>query len=453
MEEEIDLRAYVDVLLRHWKWIVGLALIAAIAAGIVSFLLPPIYEVRALVVVTEPRYLMRFDPRFETVENIREAYQAYPSLATGDDLLGQVIAALGGSLTEEEQALSTFSRMLEASSGGDPSLIKLRVRSKDAKKAALIANTWAELYVRHLNDLYGQASQEEHFFEEQLLIAEENLQAAEAALMTYQTRNLADVLQTRVEAKQAALSRHLHVNNSIELIIQDALSLRERLRLREGEEAGSLADDLAVLFLELDAQSGKSELPIEAQIASQSEGRIATGGANESLITRPMAIYIGGENESPINVQIAGGQSISDRTVKELIVVLDNLVTTLGTKKEAIEEATDALSPEILALQGQCEEARAEERRLQRELELAEEVYQTLSRKAEEARIAAQSEMGDLRLASRAAVPEKPVLPKKKLNVAVAGAFGLMIGVFGAFALEYFQSPREESIRSGQTGD
>jgi uncharacterized protein involved in exopolysaccharide biosynthesis len=166
-----------------------------------------------------------------------------------------------------------------------------------------------------------------------------------------------------------------------------------------------------------------------------------------------MAIYIGGANESPINVQIAGGQSISDRTVKELIVVLDDLVTTLRTKKEAIEEATDALSPEILALQGQCEEARAEERRLQRELELAEEVYQTLSRKAEEARIAAQSEMGDLRLASRAAVPEKPVLPKKRLNVAVAGALGLMIGVFGAFALEYFQSPREESIRSGQTGD
>jgi hypothetical protein len=229
--------------------------------------------------------------------------------------------------------------------------------------------------------------------------------------------------------------------------------LKERLRLREGEEAGSLADDLAVLFLELDAQSGKSELPIETRIASQSEGRIATGGENESLITRPMVVYISGENESPINVQIAGGQSISDRTVKELIVVLDDLVTTLRTKKEAIEEAMDALSPEILALQGQCEEARAEERRLQRELELAEEVYQTLSRKAEEARIAAQSEMGDVRLASRAAVPEKPVLPKKKLNVAVAGALGLITGVFGAFALEYFQSPREESIRSGQTDD
>lgn len=203
-----------------------------------------------------------------------------------------------------------------------------------------VYNAWAGLYVRHLNDLYGQWSEEERFFEEQLRAAEEDLQAAEAALVAYQTRNLAGVLQTRMEAKQAALSRHLHINHSIELVIQDTLSLKERLRLREGGETGSLADDLAPLLLELDTLSGKDELPIE--------------------------------------VQIAGGQSVSNRTVKEQIAFLDDLVTRLRTKKKAIEEAMEALPPEILALQGQLEEARAEERRLQRERELAEEVYQTL---------------------------------------------------------------------------
>ena len=33
MEEEIDLRASIEILLRYWKWIVGLALAAAIAAS------------------------------------------------------------------------------------------------------------------------------------------------------------------------------------------------------------------------------------------------------------------------------------------------------------------------------------------------------------------------------------------------------------------------------------
>ena len=77
MEEEIDLRQYVEVLIRHWGWIAGLALVAAAAALGVSFLIPPTYEATALVAVTEPRYVMRFDPRFETVNSVQPAYQAY----------------------------------------------------------------------------------------------------------------------------------------------------------------------------------------------------------------------------------------------------------------------------------------------------------------------------------------------------------------------------------------
>ncbi len=41
MEEEIDLRAYVLVLLKYWKWILGAAAAAAVVALVVSFLLLP----------------------------------------------------------------------------------------------------------------------------------------------------------------------------------------------------------------------------------------------------------------------------------------------------------------------------------------------------------------------------------------------------------------------------
>ncbi len=37
-------------------------------------------------------------------------------------------------------------------------------------------------------------------------------------------------------------------------------------------------------------------------------------------------------------------------------------------------------------------------------------------------------------------IPAQPVRPRKMLNIAVAGVLGLMIGVFAAFALEYFRS-------------
>ncbi len=63
----------------------------------------------------------------------------------------------------------------------------------------------------------------------------------------------------------------------------------------------------------------------------------------------------------------------------------------------------------------------------------------------EEARIAAQDETGEVRLASQASVPTSPSGPRKKMNVAIAAFLGLFLGVFAAFFIEYWQSPRADS--------
>ena len=39
MEDEIDLRQYVDVLIKRWKWIVGVTVLAALIAGVITRLL------------------------------------------------------------------------------------------------------------------------------------------------------------------------------------------------------------------------------------------------------------------------------------------------------------------------------------------------------------------------------------------------------------------------------
>ena len=60
-------------------------------------------------------------------------------------------------------------------------------------------------------------------------------------------------------------------------------------------------------------------------------------------------------------------------------------------------------------------------------------------RKLEEARISSREENGVLQVGSYASIPEKPVSPRKLLNTAVAGMLGLMVGVFGAFAVEWWR--------------
>src|SRR5690554_5173702 len=55
MEEEIDIRKHLLTLLRSWKLILGLAVLAAVAAAIYAYTLPDEYEADALVSLTPGR--------------------------------------------------------------------------------------------------------------------------------------------------------------------------------------------------------------------------------------------------------------------------------------------------------------------------------------------------------------------------------------------------------------
>jgi|GEM_PF-811015 len=49
------------------------------------------------------------------------------------------------------------------------------------------------------------------------------------------------------------------------------------------------------------------------------------------------------------------------------------------------------------------------------------------------------SSIQGIEVIEKPAVPTAPVRPRKKLNIAVAGVLGLMVGVFAAFTLDYFK--------------
>ncbi|MBM3149783.1 MAG: hypothetical protein FJZ88_07150, partial [Chloroflexi bacterium] len=117
---------------------------------------------------------------------------------------------------------------------------------------------------------------------------------------------------------------------------------------------------------------------------------------------------------------------------------LDNFMATLRNKQQAIAGAAEEIPPEMLKLQGQLQQEQTELDRLTRARDVAKETWLSLSRKADEVRIAAQVDKDEVRIVSLAEVPAQPVAPKKAMNIAIAGVLGLMVGVFGAFVMEYF---------------
>ncbi|MGD2148077.1 MAG: Wzz/FepE/Etk N-terminal domain-containing protein, partial [Anaerolineae bacterium] len=177
MDDEIDLRKYVDVIRRRWQLVVGVTLVAVIAAAVVSFLLPPVYEAASIVLITEPRHLMQFEPRFETVEEWQPAYAAFPELAISDGVLTAVVDEYRPSSAAqiENWSLSNLKGMVGSTSKGDPSLVKLTVSCHSPEDAAALANVWADKLVERGDDIYSQGEEDVSFFEQQVAQAEQTL--------------------------------------------------------------------------------------------------------------------------------------------------------------------------------------------------------------------------------------------------------------------------------------
>jgi succinoglycan biosynthesis transport protein ExoP len=408
MEDEIDLRQYLEVLIRRWKWIVALTLVAALVAAAISFfVLEPVYEATAMILVTNPRYQLRFDPRVETLSDIETSSKAYPSLALSDDLLKTVLEVLDSTLPEHEGTLQGLRGKVSASAGADPSLLQLKATNGDPEQAAQVANTWAEQYVEYVNELYGRRSEDVVFFSEQFDAAKSALEAAERALVAYEARNQEAIFQTRLDAKRLALEDYLNAQHELTLVIGDAQVLRKQLAGQPASAPASLSNDLAALLLEIQGLSRDVEMPLQLQV--------------------------------PV------GGSLSNKTVGEQASLLNDLVAALVDRSAEIEAQIETLSAEILPLQETLQQAVTEKERLTRAQDVARGTFTTLANKVEEARIAAQDETGDVRLASRASVPNSPVGPRKLMNTALAGFLGLFVGVFAAFFVEYWQSPREEA--------
>ena len=126
IEEEIDLRAYVEVLIRYWKWIVGYMLVAALTAFTISSLRPPIYEAETTVAIIRSRTDVIFAPQMVTTEDQLTHYldknarrTALVELVSSSDIAIQVLNEVGAQLELDELTAPGLLGMIEASNEGD----------------------------------------------------------------------------------------------------------------------------------------------------------------------------------------------------------------------------------------------------------------------------------------------------------------------------------------------
>jgi succinoglycan biosynthesis transport protein ExoP len=381
MEDEIDLRKYIDVLLRHWKLIVSITVIAVLVTGLVSFLMPPTYEAEVAVLVIKGRSEITFEPKYVTYfqEDIASQRRALVALVKSSAVAIPVIKQLEDELEPAEKRPESILDKVQVREQGD--LIQIVVRSTDPEKAAAIAGTWGNCYQSYVNSLYGGVCQSPGELQAQANAARNEYEEKQKAWEDFLRENRVDELTQQVADKE---------------LLYDVKSLREQISAGSSSSASVAANGLALILLQ---SSAFAELPAELQVSL--------------------------DRLSALN------PSLKD---------IDALISTLearsgGTRGQSISE----LRRETNRLRAELEQETAKELELESSRDIAWEAYKTVAGKVVEAGVAVRAQDAVVRVAEVVAVPQVPVAPRKVMNISIAFVLGLVIGVLGAFGVEYFQ--------------
>ncbi|MBN1668208.1 MAG: hypothetical protein JW862_14040 [Anaerolineales bacterium] len=430
----MEIKWYYQVIRQSWRLILVCTLVPGIVALLISLVLKPTYESRADVALYKSKTELVFDSRYVSLSEDDLVHYSNPdarrttlvALAKSGEVISETLARLpenwkpGWSATQLADAL-------QVDTSGN--LIHLRVRTQNAQQAAMIGNTWAEVFVEIANGTFRAPQQ---VLDTVIVQAEEaytQYSAPQQSLEMYLADNKIDELtlaiaqkEATIESLQAAyfssaqtsLENLLLARSQVPLLLGNAQTLRQLVANGPASEVAE-ATQISALLLQIRSLHVGTSLPAELQLSLPAVGT--------DTLTRAEAL-------ETLDLILSG--------LGDLQIYLDDLV--INSVPQLSADLNISLADQLATIQVDLDPLRAsleqEEARL-RELtaarDLAWENYLTLASKVDEASLAAQSIETEVVLASGALVPEEPVQPHKLLITAVGFGFGLLASLAFVF--------------------
>ena len=408
-EEEIDLREYINVLLKRKGIIILIFLIAVITAALVSFFyLKPVYEASTILMISKPKYQVELEPKIQTQFTPEISLATYETLIKDREIEEEVIKKLNLGQPPYELTPDNLQGMITIESPTNTNLIKMNLQSGDPKLTKDIANVWAELFVEKNKDLYLKESKEaQGFIEDQLKISKLNLSKIEEEIQKFNETNKIEILDKEIKGKAAKVLDY-------ELRLADIqLSLEKESAEKEQVSAALIKQDK---ILKLNKSITND------QFFHQLMSTISKGNFMDINLT-----YVS-EETNPIYYNFA-----------TQLINTDVLISSLQAEESQLKENINNFNRQLESLRKELASEKLAQSRLEREYNTSKGVYGVLSQKAEEVKIAVATESGLVKIASLAYEPKYPIKPNKKLNILIAGVLGLFVGIFFAFFLEFWQ--------------
>lgn len=420
MDDEIDLRAYAELLWRNRYIIALVTLGAALTAFLVSrFLLSPVYEASVLLVVesqgpppVEQSALAQLAAAVRLVPLDVKGYAEIAQSPAFQDAVSQKAQELFG----QRGGYRVTARVVPQTA-----LVKLTAEAPSPEQAARLANEAAALLLTEAERLSrSRLERALALLEGQITQAQANLNEAVRRLQAFTRRG------PNVNERQNELNGKLQLLADYQkrLTQLDVVLTTETTKLRELQ--AQLANEPPRLTL-------KKALSPEATALTQ-----AIRGLGLSVGEPVMSLD--DEQLNPVYVDLRSRAAAQEVTV-----------AALQAERDKVQAALDELSQEVQRLTSELVALQAEERELTWQVDTARRTYETavLQYEAHKAALAARLGESALTLVGQAPVPKDPTRPRTLLNTTLAGFLGLMASVIGVFFADFWRQPiRAEAGRA-----
>lgn len=413
LEQEINLRDYIDVIIKRKKVILSIFFASVILASIASFMMPKVYQGTALIMITPSRV-----QNVLSLEQISLAGQK-PTLSLETHKILMKSTVVINRIIDELQLVDgtgkgilpeNLSKQLNVKNTKDTNILQLNAMADSPKRAQELANTWAQEYERYNQALItGEIKGTGDFVAGQFEIAKQNLIEAEEKVNDFKDKYKVDLMKAELDMKKTKLNESKKELMGLEIALKTKEDSLKELKKEFAKQEKFIVVSKAITDDALWQKSSKEE---------------SAGDLDKKKLKS--------EEINPIY-----------RDLETRIVNTEIELNTLRPKFEYLKQSVISGEKEINELEKIVNQKELELVQLNRQVEIYKKTYDNLSNKIEDARIAKTAQLGDVKIVSPATESRQHISPNKRQNVIFAGMLSLMLGVFLAFFMEFLEKSKK----------
>ena len=333
--------------------------------------------------ISKPKYQVELEPKIQTQFTPEVSLATYESLIKDREVEEEVIKKLNLDQPPYELTPDNLQGMITIESLKNTNLIKMNLQTGDPKLAKDIANLWSSLFIEKNKDLNLQESKEtQGFIEEQLKISNQNLSKIEEEIRKFNETNKIEIFENEIKGKAAKVLNYKLRIADVKLSLEKEIAKKEQFIVELNTQDKILKLDKSI---------------VDDQFFHQ-------------LISSIIKDNLGVINLSYVSEEI---NPIYYNFTQQLISTEVSISSLHAEESQLIKNIND-FELELDILKQELAQEKLTQSRLEREYNTAKGVYNVLSQKNEEEKIAVATESGLIKIASLAYEPRGPIKPNKK---------------------------------------